>query len=237
MNSYDQFLADDNIIPMLPKLLGKKWIEGKKRQPMPVSLKRNDLDAELRRALSGTSLHLNRGTCTTIRVATHEQHANKEWVENIVATIPHLAVRLPHGGWDNVQALHLKSSSSLSLPLWSCDLGTGRFSQTKVDPDAQLQVLAAAEGEDDDDSEEDVTQTIDESELSDLKKEAADKDGQPVSPGQKRKRKADEAEDNAAASSKAKGSSSSKKVKSGKPESAAPKTKRKSTEGGKKKAI
>lgn len=226
MNSYDQFLADDNIIPMLPKLLGKKWIEGKKRQPLPVSLKRKDLDAELRRAVSGTSLHLNRGTCLTIRVATHEQHSPKQWVENIVATIPHLAVRLPHGGWDNVQALHLKSSSSLSLPIWSCDLGSDRFSQTKVDPDAQLQVLAAAE--DDSGDEEDMTADIDAEELSALKKDAAEKDDQPVSPGHKRKRGAD-AED----APKTKGS---KKVKSGKPSETAPKTKRKSVDGKKAKA-
>jgi ribosome biogenesis protein UTP30 len=30
MNEHDVFLADDRIIPMLPKLLGKKWMQDRK---------------------------------------------------------------------------------------------------------------------------------------------------------------------------------------------------------------
>jgi len=74
------FLADERIIPLLPKLLGVKWFEAKKyvirlstlyakltlpstyRQPLPVCLTRKDLKAELERAINSTYMSQNRGT-------------------------------------------------------------------------------------------------------------------------------------------------------------------------------
>lgn len=29
------------------------------------------------------------------------------------------------GGWENVQSLHLKTSESVALPIWTCGLGPG----------------------------------------------------------------------------------------------------------------
>lgn len=191
MNSYDVFLADDRIIPLLPKLLGKKWIEEKKRQPTPVRLTRDDLAAELKTALGSTNLLLNRGTCMTIKVGTHDVHDSSQLIDNILAVVPYLAVRLPKGGWENVQALHIKSSTSLSLPIWSCDLSTERFDQTKPDPATQLSVLPsnlADDDENDDDGDEEAdVEEIDESELKAIKKDAA-KEGGGAAAGAKRKR-------------------------------------------------
>jgi ribosome biogenesis protein UTP30 len=75
------FLADDRIIPLLPKLLGKAFFNAKKyvgrsttvtlsltynpsRQPIPVCLTRKDLKGELERAVSSTYFHQNQGTCS-----------------------------------------------------------------------------------------------------------------------------------------------------------------------------
>jgi len=75
------FLADDRVIPLLPKLLGKGFFNAKKyiclstavtvsltskflRQPIPVCLKRKDLKGELERAVSSTYFHQNQGTCS-----------------------------------------------------------------------------------------------------------------------------------------------------------------------------
>jgi len=73
------FLADDRVLPLLPKLLGKEWFKAKKcvymflfyyiyltlgsRQPIPVSLAKKDLKAELEKAISSTYFHQNQGTC------------------------------------------------------------------------------------------------------------------------------------------------------------------------------
>ena len=50
--------------------------------------------------------------------------------ENINTAIPAIAKAIP-GGWDNIQSLHIKTNSSVSLPIWSCVLevntGTGRW--------------------------------------------------------------------------------------------------------------
>jgi len=75
------FLADDRVIPLLPKLLGKAFFNAKKyvdspttaahsltynplRQPIPVCLTRKDLKGELERAVSSTYFHQNQGTCS-----------------------------------------------------------------------------------------------------------------------------------------------------------------------------
>lgn len=116
------FLADDRVIPLLPRLLGSKWFEAKK-QPIPVCLTRKDLKGELERAISSTYMNQNNGTCTSIRIGTLS-HKPSQIVANIQKAIPAIASHIP-GGWDNIQSLLLKTNSSASLPIWSCDLGAG----------------------------------------------------------------------------------------------------------------
>jgi ribosome biogenesis protein UTP30 len=43
---YDLFLADDRVVPLLPKLLGKKFYETKKK-PAKVDLRRKNLVGDL----------------------------------------------------------------------------------------------------------------------------------------------------------------------------------------------
>ncbi|KAF8489626.1 ribosomal protein L1p/L10e family-domain-containing protein [Russula emetica] len=59
------FLADERVIPLLPRLLGKIFFTAKK-QPIPVCLKRKNLKGELERAIFSTYMHQNRGTCTCV---------------------------------------------------------------------------------------------------------------------------------------------------------------------------
>ncbi|KAJ7081595.1 ribosomal protein L1p/L10e family-domain-containing protein [Mycena belliarum] len=107
------FLADERVIPLLPKLLGVKWFEAKK-QPIPVCLTRKDLKGELERAISSTYMNQNQGTCTAIKISTV--------LENLQAALP-VIIKSIKGEWDNVQSLLLKTSQSAGLPIWSCDLG------------------------------------------------------------------------------------------------------------------
>lgn len=156
MAEYDLFLADDRVIPLLPKLLGRNWIEAKK-QPLPICIKRTDLKAELEKVISSTSLLLGRGSCTSVKVGTPlEQHTEAELLENLLAIIPQVAAKLPLGGWKNVQALHVKTSTSASLPIWNCNM-QGRFDverrETNAEKRASLQE-AMATGLADEDEEE-----------------------------------------------------------------------------------
>ncbi|KAJ3066608.1 Ribosomal L1 domain-containing protein 1 [Podochytrium sp. JEL0797] len=114
--SFDLFLTDDRIIPLLPPLLGKTFFE-KKRHPVPVSLKSKKIEAEIAKAISGTFLHLNKGLCNSVKIGTTFQTQN-EVVENILYSLENIASKIP-GHWKNIQSIHVKLSDSVSLPLYN----------------------------------------------------------------------------------------------------------------------
>ncbi|KAG1822666.1 ribosomal protein L1p/L10e family-domain-containing protein [Suillus subaureus] len=114
------FLADERVIPLLPGLLGKKWFDAKK-QPIPVCLTRKDLKGELERAIESTYMHQNRGTCTSVKIGLLS-HAPEKVIDNIKISLPAIVNNIK-GNWDNVQSLHIKTNSSISLPIWTCELG------------------------------------------------------------------------------------------------------------------
>lgn len=107
------------------------------RQPIPVCLKRKDLKGELERAVSSTYMNQNRGTCTYVRPASTFQYSYlfqdrsvkfatlsqtpKQILENLKVALPAIMKHIANG-WDNIQALHIKTNSSVSLPIWSCTL-------------------------------------------------------------------------------------------------------------------
>lgn len=114
------FLADDRVIPLLPKLLGKAFFNAKK-QPIPVCLKRKDLKGELERAVSSTYFHQNQGTCSSVKIGVLGQHSSSQLLQNLITALPHVVKNIREN-WDNVQSIHIKTSSSASLPIWSCRL-------------------------------------------------------------------------------------------------------------------
>ncbi|TDL22228.1 ribosomal protein L1 [Rickenella mellea] len=116
------FLADERVIPLLPALLGKKFFEAKK-QPIPVCLTRKDLKGELERAISSTYMHQNQGTCSSVKIGRVQQKP-AELLANLKSALPAIVKNIK-GGWENVQSLNVKTNSSVSLPIWSCELGQG----------------------------------------------------------------------------------------------------------------
>ena len=108
------------------------------RQPIPVNLEHNDLKAHLESAVSSTYLHLNAGTCTSVKIGTTGMPAVK-LLQNLQIALPEIIKRLApakrqskedDGGeednpWINIQSLMIKTSESASLPIWSCLLGSG----------------------------------------------------------------------------------------------------------------
>ncbi|TFK39082.1 ribosomal protein L1p/L10e family-domain-containing protein [Crucibulum laeve] len=140
------FLADERIIPILPKLLGSKWFEAKK-QPIPVCLTRKDLKGELERAISSTYMNQNQGTYTSVKIA-NLSHKPAQILANIKTALPAIAKNI-HGGWDNIQSFNIKTNSSMSLPIWSCSLDDaegGRWDGFAPESDAE----DSAEGSDED---------------------------------------------------------------------------------------
>lgn len=67
LNRFDVFMADDRILPMLAKALGRNFFETKK-QPIPIRLTRkNALPLVVLQSLRSTQLYISEGTCITIK--------------------------------------------------------------------------------------------------------------------------------------------------------------------------
>jgi hypothetical protein len=91
-SSYDLFMADDRILPSLPKLIGKTFFK-KKKHPIPVKLAGKDWAGQIRKACGCTYLHL-KGSSLTVRVAKATQE-EAHCVENIMEAIEGWQRRCP----------------------------------------------------------------------------------------------------------------------------------------------
>lgn len=112
--SYDLFLADDRILPMPPKVLGKNF--KKKKHPIPVTLTRQQWKGQITAACSSTFLYVGGGSCSVIKAARVSQ-SKEEIRENILAVIQGAADLVPKK-WKGIQAVYLKTLESVALPLY-----------------------------------------------------------------------------------------------------------------------
>lgn len=78
----------------------------------------------------------------------------KQLVANLQTALPAIVKRI-EGGWSNIQSLHIKTNSSTSLPIWTCELAegeNGRWTTSKKDaeeaPDGSWGGFDAADGSD-----------------------------------------------------------------------------------------
>lgn len=117
-DSYDLFVADARVIPILPKLLGKTFFK-KRRQPIPIDATKADLGAQIRKAAASTYAHAGAGTCLHVKVGKPSMSA-KHITENAIAAIEGLVASscVPRG-WANVQAVFMKTNASAALPLYA----------------------------------------------------------------------------------------------------------------------
>ncbi|KAK9933637.1 hypothetical protein M0R45_020825 [Rubus argutus] len=115
MDSYDAFLADKQIVPLLPRLLGKQFFK-KKRIPVPVDLHQMNWEEQVDRIIESSLLFLSSGTCSVVRVAKTSMSA-EEIVENVVAAINGIMEIVPRK-WSGVRSFHLKLLESLALPVY-----------------------------------------------------------------------------------------------------------------------
>ncbi|KAI8929433.1 ribosomal protein L1p/L10e family-domain-containing protein [Entophlyctis helioformis] len=114
--SYDVFIADERVLPLLPPLLGKTFFE-KKKHPSPVNLTKKDVKAEIERVLNSTQLHLNKGACNALRVGLTTLTLSQN-VDNIMEAVKAAVEKLP-GKWKNVQSINIKTSASIALPVYN----------------------------------------------------------------------------------------------------------------------
>jgi ribosome biogenesis protein UTP30 len=114
---YDIFLADERILPSLPKLIGKAFFK-KKKQPIPINLRTKDLPQQIRDACESTYLFWSGGSCLSIKVAKSSFSA-EDVAENVTAVIKAATEHIPKK-WSNVQSVFIKTADSVALPIYQC---------------------------------------------------------------------------------------------------------------------
>lgn len=114
-DSYDLFLADKRIVPLLPKLLGKHFYK-KRKIPVPVDLSHKNWKEQIERACGSALLYLRTGTCSVVKVGKLSME-KEQLVENVAAAIDGIVELLPKK-LAGIRSLHLKLLESLALPIY-----------------------------------------------------------------------------------------------------------------------
>lgn len=115
-NSFDLFLCDEAVWPLLPRLLGKPFYQ-KKKQPVPVNFKSGEKLAKvLQEARDSTCFYSGWGSSVAIKVGRTDFKAS-ELAANIGKVVESMAKSIPHG-WKNVQSVHIKTHDSVALPIY-----------------------------------------------------------------------------------------------------------------------
>jgi len=119
-DSYDVFLADDRILPMLAKVLGSTFFS-RKKQPIAVDVtKARSLKTRLCSALAKPTIVLRAGNCLAANLA-HTDMPLDHVVENVVAGVGRLVEDLVPRQWSGLLNVHLKLPGSVALPVWTAD--------------------------------------------------------------------------------------------------------------------
>ncbi len=113
--SHDVFLCDAAVQDSLRSVLGKSFIH-KKKFPLAVSMA-GDVGAQIAAARSSAMLHQSAGTTWVIKIGSTAWDA-RQLAENAVTAANAAIAKHVAGRWSNVRALHVKSESSLSLPIY-----------------------------------------------------------------------------------------------------------------------
>ncbi|XP_037781383.1 ribosomal L1 domain-containing protein 1-like [Penaeus monodon] len=115
-NRFQVILAQDCIMELLPKLLGKHFY-GRNKLPISVNLNTKHLKGVIENAVHQSILHFTmKGNCSQVKVGRLSLN-DEQIAENILKAVGKIIHRIP-GGWDNIQTLSLKGLKTKAVPLY-----------------------------------------------------------------------------------------------------------------------
>eukprot|EP01095_Lingulamoeba_sp_RSL-Kostka_P006237 TRINITY_DN194_c3_g1_i1.p1 TRINITY_DN194_c3_g1~~TRINITY_DN194_c3_g1_i1.p1 ORF type:complete len:373 (-),score=155.66 TRINITY_DN194_c3_g1_i1:253-1344(-) len=158
--SYDIFMCDEDLIRMIPKVLGKPFYSKKKQ---PVVLKRlttENLKSKVEESLNKTYMFVGYGHSLFIKIGRTDMEAN-EVSDNIVEGMKDIVkyfakhkvskrsdrpdYNIQFNTLDNVQSIHIKTSNSIALPIFNSlpevgegDEGDDDYQEEEEDDDIDL---------------------------------------------------------------------------------------------------
>ncbi|XP_062331441.1 ribosomal L1 domain-containing protein 1 [Osmerus eperlanus] len=120
LGNFEMFLSDDRIRRLLTSHIGKHFYE-RKKDPLSVNLQSKHLARDIQRLIQGSTMKVSKkGSCCMARVA-HSGMTTEEVTENIEATVSTVVNKLRLKG-KGIKVIHLKSQSSVALPIYTSDL-------------------------------------------------------------------------------------------------------------------
>ena len=140
LSEHDTFLADDRIVSRLPKILGKVFYKGTAKRPIPISIAPKDsskekskklpkeerqaavaspavVAKEIEKALACVPVSLNPGYNIAVRVGL-KSFTPEQLRANVTAAAGAIIEKHVVSGWKNVKSVHIKSPTSVALPVW-----------------------------------------------------------------------------------------------------------------------
>merc|ERR1712029_1300036 len=112
---YDVFLADTRIVRFLPKFLGKPFY-ARKKFPVPINLRSDNLKEEINRGIHTVNLPLSHHGTTSRVVFGNSKMSESDITENLAALLEVVGTRYP-GGVKNIRSLHIKTDVSPAIPI------------------------------------------------------------------------------------------------------------------------
>uniref|UniRef100_A0A3P8YTP1 Ribosomal L1 domain containing 1 n=1 Tax=Esox lucius TaxID=8010 RepID=A0A3P8YTP1_ESOLU len=129
LGNFDMFLSDDRIRRLLPSHIGKHFYE-RKKEPLSVNLQSKKLALDIQRTIQGTSISIsNKGCCCMTRVG-HSGMTADEISENIESAVSTVVSKLTMKG-PLIKLVHLKSQSSVALPIYNSKLSHLQMIETQ----------------------------------------------------------------------------------------------------------
>lgn len=116
---FDVFLCDGKVAKKLSSLFGKNFFL-KRKTPIPVGLEKEDkIKLNIDRALRKTEIVLKSTSCSNsvVRIGNTDMKA-EEIAENLEAFSKAMDTCKYPGGWRNVKAVHIKTPTSTSFPVY-----------------------------------------------------------------------------------------------------------------------
>jgi len=116
VSQFDLFLSDGRIAGHMLHLLGKE-VYRKRKLPVPVNMRAENLKKEIETALCKTLMMMNaNGNKAALKVG-HSKQTVMHIAENIMAVADCLSKRYP-GGWDNIRSLHIHLQDCPLIPVY-----------------------------------------------------------------------------------------------------------------------
>eukprot|EP00127_Corallochytrium_limacisporum_P003568 Clim_evm51s150 gene=Clim_evmTU51s150 len=112
---YDLVLCDDRVLPTLPRILGRD-VYTKKKGPVPIQMAKGDPKRNIEKAMTRTYLSIGKGATSAVRIA-RLNFSKADAVENVMEGFESVLKHVPKG-MKNIRSVHLKTDTSVAVPLY-----------------------------------------------------------------------------------------------------------------------